>query len=154
MIGFGDPPNHAALVRTVLAGDPVGLRTGREDREAIGARRGLVQEVGPDVLGLPHHRPADPLGRGGRAPDPMAGRFSDLAIASANHRKTQASSAASGGAYILRRLTPSQTAKVQLSSPLLKSRFDRPGSAVMAMARMASPSRAAATKMTATASSV
>src|SRR4051812_26708942 len=75
MVGFGDPPNHAALVRTVLAGDPVGLRTGREDREAVGARRGLVQEVGPDVLGLPRDRPADPLGRGGRAPDPMAGRF-------------------------------------------------------------------------------
>src|SRR4051812_44343409 len=116
MVGFGDPPNHAALVRTVLAGDPVGLRTGREDREAVGARRGLVQEVGPDVLGLPRHRPADPLGRGGRAPDPMAGRFSDLAVASTNHRKTQASSAASGGAYVLRRLTPSQTAKVQLST--------------------------------------
>src|SRR3954452_13126475 len=114
MVGFGDPPNHAALVRTVLAGDPVGLRTGREGREAVGARRGLVQEVGPDVLGLPRHRPADPLGRGGRAPDPMAGRFFDFAIASTNHRKTQASSAASGGAYVLRRLTPSQTAKVQL----------------------------------------
>src|SRR5215212_11969061 len=39
-------------------------------------------------------------------------------------------------------------------SPLLKSRFDRPGSAVMAMARMASPSQAAATRMTATAFSV
>src|SRR3954463_14139204 len=115
MVGFGDPPNHAALVRTVLTGDPVGLRTGREDREAVGARRGLVQEVGPDVLGLPRHRPADPLGRGGRAPDPMAERFSDLAVASTNHRKTQASSAASDGAYVLRRLTPSQTAKVQLS---------------------------------------
>src|SRR3954469_13083353 len=114
MVGFGDPPNHAALVRTVLAGDPVGLRTGCEDREAVGTRRGLVQEVGPDVLGLPRHRPADPLGRGGRAPDPMAGRFSDLAVASTNHRKTEASSAASGGAYVLRRLTPSQTAKVQL----------------------------------------
>src|SRR3954451_12730528 len=114
MVGFGDPPNHAALVRTVLAGDPVGLRTGREDREAVGARRGLVQEVGSDVLGLPRHRPADPLGRGGRVPDPMAGRFSDLAVASTNHRKTEASSAASGGAYVLRRLTPSQTAKVQL----------------------------------------
>src|SRR4051795_11906177 len=119
MVGFGDPPNHAALVRTVLAGDPVGLRTGREDREAVGARRGLVQEVGPDVLGLPRHRPADPLGRGGRAPDPMAGRFSDLAIASTNHRKTEASSAASGGAYVLRRLTPSQTAKVQLTTALI-----------------------------------
>src|SRR4051794_1881425 len=116
MVGFGDPPNHAALVRTVLAGDPVGLRTGREDREAVGARRGLVQEVGPDVLGLPRHRPADPLGRGGRAPDPMAERFSDLAVASTNHRKTQASSAAAGGAYVLRRLTPSQTAKVQVRS--------------------------------------
>src|SRR3954452_13117909 len=45
MVGFGDPPNHAAPVRTVLAGDPVGLRTGREDREAVGARRGLVQEA-------------------------------------------------------------------------------------------------------------
>src|SRR4051794_41450820 len=44
----------------------------------------------------------------------MAGRFSDLAVASTNHRKTQASSAASGGAYVLRRLTPSQTAKVQV----------------------------------------
>src|SRR5215203_2465982 len=121
MVGFGDPPNHAALVRTVLAGDPVGLRTGRKDREAVGARRGLVQEVGPDVLGLPRHRPADPLGRGGRAPDSMAGRFSDLAVASTNHRKTQASSAASGGAYILRRLTPSQTAKVQLRETLKNS---------------------------------
>ena len=40
------------------------------------------------------------------------------------------------------------------SSALLKSRFDQPGSAVMAMARMASPSRAAATRMNATASSV
>src|SRR6476620_7050829 len=114
MVGFSHPPNDAALVRTVLAGDPVGLRTGRKDREAAGARRGLVQEVGPDVLGLPRHRPADPLGRGGRAPDSMAGRFSDLAVASTNHRKTEASSAASGGAYVLRRLTPSQTAKVQL----------------------------------------
>src|SRR3954471_8260625 len=114
MVGFGDPPNHAALVRTVLAGDPVGLRTGRKDREAVGARRGLLQEGGPDVLGLPRHRPADPLGRGGRAPDPMAERFSDLAVASTNHRKTQASSAAAGGAYVLRRLTPSQTAKVQV----------------------------------------
>src|SRR5215203_3542848 len=106
MVGFGDPPNHAALVRTVLAGDPVGVRTGRKDREAVGARRGLVQEVGSDVLGLPRHRPADPLGRGGRAPDPMAGRFSDLAVASTNQRKTQASSTAAGGAYVLRRLTP------------------------------------------------
>src|SRR6185436_7421672 len=117
MVGFSNPPNDAALVRTVLAGDPVGLRTGRKDREAAGARRGLVQEVGSDVLGLPRHRPADPLGRGGRAPDPMAGRFSDLAVASTNHRKTEASSAASGGAYVLRRLTPSQTAKVQLRAP-------------------------------------
>src|SRR3954466_2389868 len=113
MVGFSNPPNDAALVRTVLAGDPVGLRTGRKDREAVGARRGLVQEVGSDVLGLPRHRPADPLGRGGRAPDPMAGRFSDLAVASTNHRKTQASSTAAGGAYVLRRLTPPQTAKVQ-----------------------------------------
>ena len=40
------------------------------------------------------------------------------------------------------------------NSALLKSRFDQPGSAVMAMARMASPSRAAATRMNATASSV
>src|SRR5512132_3501372 len=114
MVGFSNPPNDAALVRTVLAGDPVGLRTGRKDREAVGARRGLVQEVGSDVLGLPRHRPADPLGRGGRAPDPMAGRFSDLAVASTNHRKTQASSTAAGGAYVLRRLTPPQTAKVQI----------------------------------------
>src|SRR3954453_5413680 len=114
MVGFSNPPNDAALVRTVLAGDPVGLRTGRKDREAVGARRGLVQEVGSDVLGLPRHRPADPLGRGGRAPDPMAGRFSDLAVASTNHRKAQASSTAAGGAYVLRRLTPPQTAKVQL----------------------------------------
>src|SRR5689334_10920693 len=114
MVGFGNPPNDTALVRAVLAGDPVGLRTGRKDREAVGARRGLVQEVGSDVLGLPRHRPADPLGRGGHAPDPMAGRFSDLAVASTNHRKTQASSTAAGGAYVLRRLTPPQTAKVQL----------------------------------------
>src|SRR5690349_24678422 len=113
MVGFGNPPNHAALVRIVLAGDPVGLRTGRKDRKAVGARRGLVQEVGADVLGLPRHRPADPLGRGSCAPDPMAGRFSDLAVASTNHRKTQASAAAAGGAYVLRRLTPSQTGKVQ-----------------------------------------
>src|SRR4051812_50036434 len=101
MVGFGDPPNHAALVRTVLAGDPVGLRTGREDREAVGARRGLVQEVGPDVLGLPRHRPADPLGRGGRAPDPMAGWFFRLAGAGTNHPKTQAPSATAGGGYFL-----------------------------------------------------
>src|SRR4051794_16925657 len=121
MVGFGDPPNHAALVRTVLAGDPVGLRTGREDREAIGARRGLVQEVGPDVLGLPRHRPADPLGRGGRAPDPMAGRVSDLAIASTNPRKTQASSAAAGGGYVLRPPTPPQNAKGQLTETPLKN---------------------------------
>src|SRR3982751_1204102 len=114
MVGFSNPPHDAALVRTVLAGDPVGLRTGRKDREAVGARRGLVQEVGSDVLGLPRHRPADPLGRGGRAPDPMAGRFSDLAVASTNHRKTQASSTAAGGAFVLRRLTPPQTAKGQL----------------------------------------
>src|ERR1700751_6243284 len=111
MVGSGDPPNHAALVRTVLAGDPVGLRAGREDREAVGARRGLVQEVGPDVLGLPRHRPADPLGRGGRAPDPMAGRFSDLAVASTNHRKPQASSAVAGGAYVLPRPTTPPTAQ-------------------------------------------
>src|SRR4051794_5824987 len=45
----------------------------------------------------------------------MAGRFSDLAVASTNHRKTQASSTAAGGAYVLRRLTPPQTAKVQVS---------------------------------------
>src|SRR4051794_21598427 len=126
MVGFSDPPNHAALVRTVLAGDPVGLRTGREDREAVGARRGLVQEVGPDVLGLPRHRPADPLGRGGRAPDPMAGRFFDFAGASTNHPKNQASSAASGGAYVLRRLTPSQTAKVQLMNCRKMSYLKRP----------------------------
>src|SRR4051794_9228456 len=75
MVGFSNPPNDAALVRTVLAGDPVGLRTGRKDREAVGARRGLVQELGSDVLGLPRHRPADPLGRGGRAPDPMRDDF-------------------------------------------------------------------------------
>ena len=41
-----------------------------------------------------------------------------------------------------------------LSSALLKSRFDQPGSAVIAMARMASPSQAAAIRMNATASSV
>src|SRR3954466_15287813 len=119
MVGFSNPPNDAALVRTVLAGDPVGLRTGRKDREAVGARRGLVQEVGSDVLGLPRHRPADPLGRGGRAPDPMAGRFFHLAVASTNHRKTQASSTAAGRAYVLRRLTPPQTAKVQLRRPAI-----------------------------------
>src|ERR1051325_3059735 len=112
MVGFSNPPNDAALVRTVLAGDPVGLRTGRKDREAVGARRSLVQEVGPDVLGLPRHCPAAPLGRGGRAPDPMAGRFSDLAVASTNHRKAQASSAASGRAYVLRRLTRSEERRV------------------------------------------
>src|SRR5689334_12413293 len=122
MVGFGNPPHDAALVRTVLAGDPVGLRTGRKDRQAVGARRGLVQEVGSDVLGLPRHRPADPLGRGGRAPDPMAGRFSDLAVASTNHRKTQASSTAAGGAYVLRRLTPPQTAKVQLTQAWIMTR--------------------------------
>src|SRR3954469_3140019 len=121
MVGFGDPPNHAALVRTILAGDPVGLRTGREDREAVGARRGLVQEVGPDVLGLPRHRPASRFAGGARARVPMARLFSDLAVASTNHRKTQASSAASGGAYILRRLTPSQTAKVQIRTPRAKA---------------------------------
>src|SRR3954453_23449965 len=126
MVGFGDPPNHAALVRTVLAGDPVGLRTGREGREAVGARRGLVQEVGPDVLGLHRHRPADPLGRGGRAPDPMAGRFSDLAVASTNHRKTQASSTAAGGGFFLSRLKPPETAKVQLRL-LLKNVVYRAG---------------------------
>src|SRR4051812_24528916 len=117
MVGFSNPPNDAALVRTVLAGDPVGLRTGRKDREAVGARRGLVQEVGSDVLGLPRHRPADPLGRGGRAPDPMAGRFSDLAVASTNHRKTQASSTAAGGAYVLRRLTPPKPPKSSSDHP-------------------------------------
>jgi len=41
-----------------------------------------------------------------------------------------------------------------LNSALLKSRFDQPGSAVIAMARMASPSQAAAIRMNATASSV
>ena len=40
------------------------------------------------------------------------------------------------------------------NSALLKSRFDQPGSAVIAMARMASPSQAAAIRMNATASSV
>src|SRR4051812_39473839 len=60
----------------------------------------------------------------------MAGRFSDLAVASTNHRKTQASSAASGGAYVLRRLTPSQTPKVQLMQVLayLLARFSEPSS--------------------------
>src|SRR4051812_49659948 len=114
MVGFGDPPNHAALVRIVLAGNPVGLRTGREDREAIGARRGLVQEVGSDVLGLPRHRPADPLGRGGRAPDPMAGRFFDFAGASTNHRKNQASSTTAGGGYFLPPPKPPQPPKTSL----------------------------------------
>src|SRR4051812_5047479 len=109
MVGFSNPPNDAALVRTVLAGDPVGLRTGRKDREAVGARRGLVQEVGSDVLGLPRHRPADPLGRGGRAPDPMAGRFSDLAVASTNHRKTQAPSTTAGGGFFFPPPTPPPT---------------------------------------------
>src|SRR4051794_29410208 len=113
MVGFSNPPNDAALVRTVLAGDPVGLRTGRKDREAVGARRGLVQEVGSDVLGLPRHRPADPLGRGGRAPDPMAGRFSDLAVASTNHPKNPASSAAARGAYVPPPPTPSPTPQNQ-----------------------------------------
>src|SRR3954469_4399817 len=135
MVGFSNPPNDAALVRTVLAGDPVGLRTGRKDREAVGARRGLVQEVGSDVLGLPRHRPADPLGRGGRAPDPMAGRFSDLAVASTNHRKTQASSTAAGGAYVLRRLTPPQTAKVQLRHRSGQGRAVKPWSASAASSR-------------------
>ena len=41
-----------------------------------------------------------------------------------------------------------------LNSALLNSRFDQPGSEVMAMGRMASPLRAAATTMNATASSV
>src|SRR4051812_49785638 len=109
MVGFGDPPNHAALVRIVLAGNPVGLRTGREDREAIGARRGLVQEVGSDVLGLPRHRPADPLGRGGRAPDPMAGRFFHLAGAGTKHPKNPASSTTAGRAYFLPRPTTPPT---------------------------------------------
>jgi hypothetical protein len=43
---------------------------------------------------------------------------------------------------------------ITFSSALLKSRFDQPGSAVIAMARMASPSQAAAIRMNATASSV
>src|SRR4051812_50099083 len=103
MVGFSNPPNDAALVRTVLAGDPVGLRTGRKDREAVGARRGLVQEVGSDVLGLPRHRPADPLGRGGRAPDPMAGRFFLFAGAGADAPKNQAPLTAGGGGYFLPR---------------------------------------------------
>src|SRR4051812_50130438 len=106
MVGFSNPPNDAALVRTVLAGDPVGLRTGRKDREAVGARRGLVQEVGSDVLGLPRHRPADPLGRGGRAPDPMAGRFFGLAGAGTDHPKNQASFKTAGGGVVLTRPTP------------------------------------------------
>src|SRR4051794_41302155 len=100
MVGFSNPPNDAALVRTVLAGDPVGLRTGRKDREAVGARRGLVQEVGSDVLGLPRHRPADPLGRGGRAPDPMAGRFFHLAGAGTHQPKNPATSKAAGRAFV------------------------------------------------------
>src|SRR4051794_41863211 len=99
MVGFSNPPNDAALVRTVLAGDPVGLRTGRKDREAVGTRRGLVQEVGSDVLGLPRHRPADPLGRGGRAPDPMAGRFFHFAGAGTKHPKKQAPSTTAGGGF-------------------------------------------------------
>src|SRR4051812_49640201 len=122
MVGFGDPPNHAALVRTVLAGDLVGLRTGREDREAVGARRGLVQEVGPDVLGLPRHRPADPLGRGGRAPDPMAGRFFDFAGAGTNHPKNQAPSATAGRGYVPPPLTPPPTPQ----NPLKKHRKKSP----------------------------
>src|SRR3954471_3166611 len=75
MVGFSNPPHDAALVRTVLAGDPVGLRTGRKDREAVGARRGLVQEVGSDVLGLTRHPPADPLRRRGGAAPPSGGSF-------------------------------------------------------------------------------
>src|SRR5690349_6812102 len=114
MVGFGNPPSHAALVRTVLAGDPVGLRTGRKDREAVGARCGLVQKVGADVLRLPRHRTADPFGRGCRAPDPKAGRISHFAVANNKHRKTKVPAKAARGAFVLPRLTPSQTAKVQL----------------------------------------
>ena len=56
----------------------------------------------------------------------------------------------------LREIREARGSKVarELSSALLKSRFDQPGSAVIAMARMASPSQAAAIRMNATASSV
>src|SRR4051794_26262930 len=76
----------------------------------------------------------------------MAGRFSDLAVASTNHRKTQASSTAAGGAYVLRRLTPPQTAKVQLkglyfSEPASRSRLCQPEALPVAVVRGQSPSR-------------
>ena len=73
MVGSGDPSHHAAAARVVLAGDAVGLRTGGVDRQAPGPWRGMVQEPGPDVLRLPRHRPAAPVGGRGGAPDPVAG---------------------------------------------------------------------------------
>ncbi len=47
-------------------------------------------------------------------PDPVAGQFSDWAVTRTNHRKPQAASAAAGGTYVLRRLTPCEAAKVKL----------------------------------------
>src|SRR5215208_2488024 len=47
MVGFGDPPNHAALVRTILAGDPVGPE--------LAAKTGKLS-----VLGAAWYKKSDP----------------------------------------------------------------------------------------------
>src|SRR4051812_18635621 len=67
-------------------------------REAQGARRGLVQEAGANLCGLPCCHQADPLGRGGSQPDPVAGGLSDLAGRRTNRRKTAPAPAAPGRA--------------------------------------------------------
>jgi hypothetical protein len=49
-----------------------------------------------------------------------------LAVASTNRRKTQAPSEASGGAYVLRCLTPSETAKVQITITTIPRLIENP----------------------------
>src|SRR5690349_4579158 len=114
VVRSGHSPDHAAAARPVLAGHLVGGRTGQHNREAPGARRGLVQEAGANLCRLPCCRQADPLGRGGSQPDPVAGGLSDLAGTRTNRRKSAALPAAPGRADVLRRLIRSESAKVRV----------------------------------------
>src|SRR3982750_3614536 len=116
VVGSGDPPNHAAAARSVLAGGAGGGRAGGTDRQARSARGCLVPQAGPDVRRLPRRCQAGAVGRGGGEPDPVAGRLSHLARTPTNRRKSQTPTATSGRADVLRRLTSHKRAKVQLST--------------------------------------